>query len=114
MTTQVPRSFKARKADYERALLDIARSLAPRDDFLVEPIYYELFPRDPEGERPPHEAWLFVVDGSEQELEEFHQGLIRGAMKLTKDDRALRDLVDIETILPDEAPACRSTRYDFG
>jgi hypothetical protein len=114
MTTQVRKGFKARKADYERALLDVARSLAPREGFFIEPIYHELYPRDPEGERSAHEAWLFVVDGNEEELESFHRKLAHTAFKMTADDRSLRDLVDIETILPNEAPAYLSTQYDFG
>jgi hypothetical protein len=114
MTTQVRKTLKERKADYEKALVRLARSIAPREGFFIEPLYHEYFPRDPDGERPAHEAWLFVVSATEDELEDFHRNLIRGAMGLTKDDRNLRNLVDIETILPSETPACLSTRYDFG
>jgi hypothetical protein len=113
MTTQVRKSFKARKAEYEKALVEVAHSIEPREGFFVEPLYRELYPPDPEGELPGHENLVFVVDGSENELEAFHMALVHEFYRLTDEDRQVRRRVTVETIPLTERPACPLRRFTF-
>ena len=109
MTTQTRKSLKQRKAELEAALLDYARSIAPREGFLVEPILHDHVGEDPESEIPPHDVLFFVVNGKEDELRSFYRRLARTAVELTGDDVKLRWSVGIEAILPNEIPSWLST-----
>jgi hypothetical protein len=109
MTTQTRKPLSARKAAYKQALVEFAYGISPRPSFLVEPIVKERVGEDPEGEVPPHEVWYFVVNGSKEELGQFHRRLTRKATEPTRGDDKLFWAVLVTAVLATEIPVWLST-----
>jgi hypothetical protein len=108
MTTQVSKGLKAKRDDLAEAMIEIAREAQPRPRFWVEPILRLKVPKDPEGELPAREDFIFVVDGSDDELETFHRKVRTAMAEFLRADPSLMLRVGMSTILPRQLSAVRS------
>jgi hypothetical protein len=96
--------MKARVDALAEALTQVARAAQPRPGFFVEPVLRVWEPEDAEGERQAHEVFYFVVDGTEEELESFHNRMASEFVRLLGGDLKLRMKVGMSTLLQSEVP----------